>query len=126
MLRAYAFALTAVYAVAGFSFALSDYDILPLGAEFGAAFLPVLYSKDIRDRNAHRASGGAVAAACAGYGLIGIKCSLAGLDDLVLVLVQRFEIFHVGEVVFHLLDVAHTAENSEDAFLAADESDRPG
>ena len=78
--------------------------------------LAVLDREDLRDRDVHRTAFGTV---MAGGGL-----NFA--DDFLLVFVQRSELFHVTQVVFHLGDIAHAAQYGEQIRQAGDETDGPG
>ena len=103
MLRTCAFALAALDTVTCLAFAFGNDRIFSLCAEFRTAFFAVLNREDLRDRNAHRTAFGAVMAGCAGDRFISVQCFHSLCDHCFLMFVQRFEISHEAEVVFHLL-----------------------
>ena len=118
-------ALAALDAFAGLALALGDDGILPLRPELRAALAAIGHGKDIRDRNAHRTALGAIATAGTGYGLVRVQGELCLVDGPLLFLIQRLEIPHIGQVVLHLGEAAHAAEDGMNIIQSGGKAQRP-
>lgn len=119
MLWTNSLALSALQAITRFSLALGNNCILAFCAEFRAAFLTVLYCKDVRNRDSHRTSFSTIAAPCARNGFVCVIRCLSLLNYFFLMLCQRFEISEGTEVVFHLGNITHSTETARRLSLLA-------
>lgn len=105
LLRTGIFTLTAFDAVRSLAFALGSNSVLALAPELGVAPLSVGYGEYLGDRNVLGTAVRTVMTSCAGYVGTVIKSLLRHAYNSLLCLVKRLEIFHVGNIVLHLLNV---------------------
>ena len=127
VLRALLFALTALDAVTVFSALLGSPLVLAFGIfQVLVDAVVIHHTKDTGDVDLHRAARRAVTAR--GTGDRGNSCQvlLDLFDDRIFCFVQRFEVAHIGKVVFHLCHVGHAGKNRQNTFLRSDETNRPG
>ena len=77
------------------------------------------------DTDVHRTDLCAVFAVRAGYQRIFGDLSLSPGDHLLLFCGKLLKILHIGDVVLHLINIAHTGKYREDPFTACGKADRP-
>ena len=123
ILRADALAETALEALGGLAVALGE------DGPVVAGLVPILElavlvqaGEDIRDQDPHRAAVGAVAAGGAGDQILGAEEVADLLDRRALQLVQGLRLDHEGEVVVHLVQVAHAGEDHRHLLKARGEA----
>ena len=78
-----------------------------------------------RDTDVHRTDLCTVFAVRAGDQRVFGDLSLCPGDHLLLFRGKLPKVLHVGDVVLHLINIAHSGKNREDPFMACGKADRP-
>ena len=102
MLRALSFALTAFDAHGCLTLAVCRIQIILFYITFFIHDLSVPHGKDIRNRNGHRATFRTVMTGRTLDRFITVEDLLGFGNDLAFLIIQRFKVFHIRKVVFHL------------------------